>query len=78
VGPRRACRRGPSRRSPPFRHAAAGEAAYRSVHLGEPRKGNLFRLFVVAQGFGVLIKLPGNVQPDLQTGKLVATFDDNP
>jgi hypothetical protein len=49
-----------------------------SIFLGSPRPGQLFRLYLVAQGSGVLIKLSGTVVPDTATGRLTATFADAP
>ncbi|HMJ35015.1 MAG TPA: hypothetical protein VK501_13970 [Baekduia sp.] len=39
---------------------------------------SLLALYLVAKGPGVLLKLPGRVDPDPKTGRLVATFDNNP
>jgi hypothetical protein len=54
-----------------------------SVYLGtqlsgDPLSGQLVRLFIVAQGSGVTIKLPGSVVVDPVTGRLTASFADNP
>jgi len=54
-----------------------------SVYLaaqGDNPFGSLLSLYVVGESKerGVLIKLAGKVDPDPQTGRLVATFDDNP
>jgi hypothetical protein len=35
-------------------------------------------LVVESERFGLTLKLPGEVKPDLKTGQLTATFDDNP
>jgi hypothetical protein len=40
--------------------------------------GQMYRLFLEAQGSGVTVKLAGSVVPDPVTGQLVATFDNNP
>ena len=40
--------------------------------------GGLTDIFVVAQGDGVLLKLHGVQVPDLATGQLTTTFDNNP
>ena len=40
--------------------------------------GSLLALYIVAQGDGVLVKLPGQVAADPQTGQLTATIDNNP
>jgi len=49
-----------------------------SVYLGEQRPDQLLRLFIVARGAGVTVKLPGIATPDPETGQLTVTFDDNP
>jgi hypothetical protein len=53
------------------------------IYLGsqlsdDPASGRMYRLFLVASGSGVTIKLPGSVTADPNTGRLTATFDDNP
>jgi len=40
--------------------------------------GSLLALYVVAEGDGVLIKLPGKVEADAQTGRLTITFANLP
>jgi hypothetical protein len=40
--------------------------------------GNLFRLFLQAQGSGVVVKLAGTVSANPSTGRLTATFKNNP
>jgi uncharacterized repeat protein (TIGR01451 family) len=44
----------------------------------DAQDGNMLRLFLQAQGSGVLIKLPGTVSANPATGQLTATFDNNP
>jgi hypothetical protein len=46
----------------------------------DPMSGEMLRLFVVARNddLGVMIKLPGSATADPQTGKLTATFENNP
>ncbi|HEV7493153.1 MAG TPA: hypothetical protein VGO10_05195 [Baekduia sp.] len=55
------------------------------VYLGTPKStdptsGEMFRLFIVARNdrYGVSIKLPGSAVADPLTGRLTATFDNNP
>jgi hypothetical protein len=48
------------------------------VILGTQRPDQLLRLFVVARGPGLLLKIPGKVDLDPVTGRLVATFDGTP
>ncbi len=40
--------------------------------------GTLLSLYVVAEGSGVVVKLPGKVDANPVTGQLTTTFDDNP
>jgi hypothetical protein len=52
-----------------------------SIYLAEQRNnpfGTLLALYLVVEGEGVVIKLPGRVDADPATGQLTATFDDNP
>ncbi|MET0603781.1 MAG: hypothetical protein ABW167_17485, partial [Baekduia sp.] len=44
----------------------------------DPDSGQMFRVFLVARGPGVNVKLRGSVRADPQTGRLTATFDNNP
>lgn len=60
-----------------------GEPLSGSIFLGtqasnDPASGRMFRLFLVAEGSGVTVKLPGAIVPDPVTGQLTTTFDDNP
>jgi hypothetical protein len=49
-----------------------------SLFIGEPKPGNQYRVFMVADGFGVHVKLEGKLLPDPQTGQLTAIFEDLP
>ena len=56
-----------------------------SVHVlsqasDDPASGKMFRLALVLENVerGLLFKLPGSVRADPGTGRLVATFEDNP
>jgi hypothetical protein len=59
-----------------------------SVYLGEPEcgpcgtgddlAGRLVKLYIVVEGHGVILKLPGRVEMDPATGKITTTFDNNP
>ena len=49
-----------------------------SVYLGTPHADNPFRIFVLAEGFGLSVRLEGRVTPDPATGQLTATFLDTP
>ena len=51
------------------------------IYLAQPHDnqfGSMLALYLVAQGSGVTIKLPGEIEADPTTGQLTATFDDNP
>src|SRR3954447_18208588 len=47
-----------------------------SVYLGQPLADNPFRIFVVAEGFGISVRLPGRVTPDPATGQPTTTVGD--
>ena len=49
-----------------------------SVYIGEPKPGNQYRLFLVADGFGIHAKLIGSAVPDPETGQLKIVFADLP
>lgn len=49
-----------------------------TVILARPLPTQLLRLFLYAEGSGVMVKLRGDVTPDPVTGRLTATFDNNP
>ena len=52
-----------------------------SIYLAAPHDNPfnaLIALYLVAKGPGVIVKLPGRVEADPDTGRLTATFDDNP
>ena len=48
------------------------------VYLGQPLPANQYRIFLVADGFGTHLKLPGTVSPDPRTGQLTISFEDLP
>ncbi len=48
------------------------------IYLSSLHAGNRFRLYLVVEGQGVLIKLRGDVVANEQTGQLTSTFDENP
>jgi hypothetical protein len=49
-----------------------------AVYIGQPKPGDQYRLFLVADGFGIHAKLVGDVRPDPITGQVAAHFDDLP
>jgi hypothetical protein len=51
------------------------------IYLAEQKNnpfGTLLALYVAVEGEGIVVKLPGRVDVDAQTGQVTATFDDNP
>ncbi len=49
-----------------------------AVYLGEAKPGNRFRMFLVFDGFGVHVKLPGTITPDPATGQIEIDFQNLP
>jgi hypothetical protein len=49
-----------------------------SLYFGKPQPDDQYRLFMVADGFGIHAKLEGSIHPDPLTGQLTATFNDLP
>ncbi len=49
-----------------------------SAYLGRSVPGDPYRLFLIADGFGIHAKLLGSIQPDPSTGQLRAVFADLP
>jgi hypothetical protein len=49
-----------------------------SIYFGQPAPGNKYRLFMIADGFGIHVKLIGKLLPNPQTGRLTAEFQDLP
>src|SRR5690606_10908693 len=49
-----------------------------AIYLGEPQPGNRYRIFLVADGFGLHVKLPGSAVLDSQTGQVTVEFRDLP
>ena len=45
------------------------------IYLGEPKPGNRYRIFLVANGFNVHVKLAGSVTPNPLTGQIVTSFN---
>jgi hypothetical protein len=48
------------------------------IYIGQPQPGNRYRLFLVADGFGLHVKLPGSALPDPATGQLTVNFAELP
>jgi hypothetical protein len=52
---------------------------YQGTQLSnDPQSGKMYRLFLVAYGSGVRIKLEGTVKVDPASGQVTASFTDNP
>ena len=49
-----------------------------SVYIGEPKPGDQYRLFLIASGFGMNVKLVGSFKPNPETGQLTADFENLP
>ena len=49
-----------------------------SIYLGEPLPGNQYRLFMLADGFGIHARFVGKLIPDPRTGQVRTEFNDLP
>jgi hypothetical protein len=49
-----------------------------SIYQRTPRPGHLFGLWLVVDQLGLHIKLPGEIEPDKETGELTAVFSNLP
>ena len=52
-----------------------------SVYLAQQGSnpfGSLLAIYLVAEGHGVVVKLPGRISTDPQSGEVTATFENNP
>lgn len=49
-----------------------------SVYIGSPTRDQLLRVFLILKGFGVTVRIAGDVNPDPVTGQVHAVFDQNP
>lgn len=55
-----------------------GAVYFGTQESNDPMSGDMYRIFLVAEGSGVRMKLKGAVQADPQTGQLTTTFANNP
>ena len=55
-----------------------GNAGQAPCSEADAAAGNIFGLYIEAEGAGVIVKLPGSVAADPHTGQLTARFADNP
>jgi hypothetical protein len=49
-----------------------------ALYLRSPEAGHLFRFWLAADGFGLHVKLPGELQVDRSSGQVTAVFGDLP
>ncbi len=49
-----------------------------SIYLGEPKPGDQYRLFMLADGFGIHAKFVGSLHTDPVTGRISTEFHDLP
>jgi hypothetical protein len=49
-----------------------------SIYLAEPKPGNQYRLFIIAEGLGIRAKLIGKLLPDPATGQVTVAFEELP
>jgi uncharacterized repeat protein (TIGR01451 family) len=55
-----------------------GGAAQPACTEASATNGELFGLYIEVEGSGVIVKIPGTVAANLQTGQLTASFKENP
>ena len=49
-----------------------------SVYIGQPEPENQYRLFLIAHGFGMNVKLIGSFRPEENTGRVTVDFENLP
>lgn len=64
--------------SPVLEDILTGDVYVGAQKSQDPQSGEMYRLFLVVKGRGVLVKLKGGVKADPQTGRLTARFENNP
>ena len=66
--------------SPVLEDPVEGSVYVRSQASDDPQSGDMFRMALVLEDKdrGLLVKLPGRVRADANTGRLETVFDDNP
>jgi hypothetical protein len=62
--------------TPPLQDPLKGDV-YLATQNANPF-GSLLAMYIVAEGSGVLVKLPGRIDADPVTGRLTTTFDNTP
>lgn len=48
------------------------------IYLAQPTASQLLSIYLVVRGPGLVVKLPGSIDADPNTGRLTATFDNTP
>jgi hypothetical protein len=48
------------------------------VYLGDPQPGDRYRIILVADGYGVHVKIAGSIRPDPETGGVLTVFPELP
>lgn len=66
--------------TPLLEETLAGELVLRTPQSTDPTSGDMFRMALIVRNDerGIMVKLPGSATSDPTTGRLIATFDDNP
>jgi hypothetical protein len=66
--------------TPVLEETLTGVMVLRTPSSTDPLSGGMLRMALIVRNDerGILVKLPGSATADPQTGRLVATFDDNP
>jgi hypothetical protein len=49
-----------------------------SIYIGDPRPNDQYRVFMIADGFGIHAKYIASFRPDAQTGRVTAYIEDLP
>lgn len=57
---------------------ALPEPVHGAIYQRTPTSGNLFRVWLITDEFGLHLKLPGEIRADKSTGQLTAEFDETP
>jgi hypothetical protein len=61
-----------------FVSPALPEPIHGAIYQRSPVPGNLFRIWLVTDEFGLHLKLPGVIKPDLSTGRITTEFLETP
>jgi hypothetical protein len=66
--------------TPVLEETLTGSIVLRTPKSTDPQSGEMFRMALIVRNRerGILVKLPGSAVADPETGRLTATFDENP